>query len=398
MEETLPLKKVIKPGEHGKNSIMAALSYNPKKYSQVRRVLMTADAIGGVWTYVLELSDALKPYGIEVYLATMGAPLSAQQKETINKRDNVKLFESSYKLEWMEDPWSDVDEAGKWLLDLEKALQPDIIHLNGYSHAVLPFQAPKLVVGHSCVYSWYHAVKYHAPHEAWHEYKRKVAEGLKSADLVTAPTNYMLSLLELHYGSFKSAGAVYNARRAKDFLPGIKEDVVLSAGRLWDEAKNVSMLAYIAPRLQWPVYMAGEKEDPEGRFVQFFDNVKLLGRLSSKELAGRMKRASIFALPARYEPFGLSPLEAALSGCALVLGDIPSLREVWQDAACFVKPDDYNALEKAINTLIDNEDLRMSNVKKVRRRALYFTPERMAKGYLALYERLMARNKHKVFY
>lgn len=368
-----------------------------KNNYHARRILMTADTIGGVWTYALELAEALKPYGIEVYLATMGAPLTFQQKEALGKAENIKLFESSFKLEWMEDPWQDVGEAGKWLLDLEKTVQPDVIHLNGYAHGSLPFRAPKLVVGHSCVYSWYYAVKYHAPHEAWHEYKRKVAIGIKSADLVTAPTDTMLSLLHLHYGSFNSAGAVFNARKANDFLPGIKENMVLSAGRLWDEAKNVSMLAYISPKLKWPVYMAGEREDPEGRFLQTFDHVNWLGRLSSKELAGWMKRASIFVLPARYEPFGLSPLEAALSGCALILGDIPSLREVWQDAAIFVKPDDYQALEKAVNTLIDNEDLRISNAKKVRRRALYFTPERMAEGYLALYENLMAGEKQKVY-
>ncbi len=39
-------------------------------------------------------------------------------------------------------------------------------------------------------------------------------------------------------------------------------------------------------------------------------------------------------LPARYEPFGLSVLEAALSGCALVLGDIPSLRESGATRPC----------------------------------------------------------------
>lgn len=357
---------------------------------------MTTDTIGGVWTYALELSEALRSYGIEVCLATMGAPASQKQKDALSKTGNVKLFESSYKLEWMEDPWKDVEEAGKWLLDLEKSLGPDIVHLNDYSHGALPFHAPKLLVGHSCVYSWYYAVKQHAPHEAWYKYKEKVTRGIKGADVVTAPTNAMLSLLRHHYGSFRSHGAIYNARRADEFLPGMKENMVLSAGRLWDEAKNVSMLAYVAPHLKWPVYMAGEKEDPEGRFVQMFEGVNLLGKLSSKEMAYWMKRASIFVLPARYEPFGLSPLEAALSGCALVLGNIPTLREVWQDSAWFVWPDDYEGLEKAINTLIEDDDLRIENAKKVRKRALYFTPEKMARGYMALYKNLLTSKKHKV--
>ncbi|MEB3829625.1 glycosyltransferase [Phormidium sp. CCY1219] len=61
--------------------------------------------------------------------------------------------------------------------------------------------------------------------------------------------------------------------------------------------------------------------------------------MSPEELSHWYARAAIYAFPARYEPFGLSVLEAALSGCALVLGDIPRLREMWGDAAVFANPD-----------------------------------------------------------
>jgi hypothetical protein len=46
----------------------------------VQRILMTADTIGGVWTYALELAQALQSYDIELVLATMGAPLQEQQR------------------------------------------------------------------------------------------------------------------------------------------------------------------------------------------------------------------------------------------------------------------------------------------------------------------------------
>lgn len=360
----------------------------------VRRVLMTTDTIGGVWTYSLELARALNPYGIEVVLASMGALPTQQQKYDAAKIGNISLFESTYKLEWMEDPWTDVYEAGQWLLDLEVLTQPDVIHLNDFTHGAWDFQSPKLIVGHSCVYSWYSAVKHHPPHEAWARYRKEVSNGLKKADLVSAPTKAMLMDLKTQYGEFNdSAGAIYNARSKNEFLPKKKEPLILSAGRLWDEAKNISILAYIAPKLKWPVYVAGEKEDPEGRFIQFND-VNWLGRLSGRELAGWMSRASIYVLPAKYEPFGLSLLEAALSGCALVLGDIPSLREVWGDTACFVPPEDYEALTQAVNELIENDNLRIEISKKVRKRALYFTPKRMAEKYNSVYNRLFVQ-KHK---
>ena len=57
------------------DAIYAAIRYSHERSSCpiTRRILMTADTIGGVWTYALEFARALGPHGIEVTLATMGA-------------------------------------------------------------------------------------------------------------------------------------------------------------------------------------------------------------------------------------------------------------------------------------------------------------------------------------
>jgi glycosyltransferase involved in cell wall biosynthesis len=110
-----------------------------------------------------------------------------------------------------------------------------------------------------------------------------------------------------------------------------------------------------------------------------------LGLLAARDLAHFYGRAAIYALPARYEPFGLSVLEAAMSGCALVLGDIPSLRENWTNAAIFVPPNDPEALEAALKQLISDSNLRGSLRTRARARARRFTPRRMANAYLATY-------------
>src|SRR5215216_6713355 len=109
-----------------------------------RRILMTVDPVGGVWTYALELARAFEPHGIEVALASMGAHLTREQYQQVLARKNVRLFESAYRLEWMDDPWADVDLAGDWLLEIAGRVRPDLIHLNGYSHAALSWDAPVL--------------------------------------------------------------------------------------------------------------------------------------------------------------------------------------------------------------------------------------------------------------
>ncbi|MGE3539083.1 MAG: glycosyltransferase family 4 protein [Candidatus Tectimicrobiota bacterium] len=354
----------------------------------IQRVLMTADTVGGVWTYALELVRALRDAPIHVGLATMGAPLSPQQRAAVQGLDNVTLYESTLKLEWMAEPWADVEAAGAWLLDLEARFQPDVIHLNGYAHGALPWQAPTLMVGHSCVLSWFAAVHGREAAAEWQRYRQEVQRGLRAADLVTAPTTAMLTALHTHYGPFTAAPAIANGRRSQDFLPAAKAPYLFTAGRLWDAAKNVALLETVAPRLCWPIFVAGEPHHPAGGTARF-TALQMLGPLAPTALAAWLGRAAIFVLPARYEPFGLSILEAGLAGCALVVGDLASLREVWGEAALFVPPDEPAALTDLLQGLLKHRGWREQMARRARARALGYTPERMARAYLALYHQLV---------
>src|SRR5256885_153077 len=182
------------------------------------KVLMTADTIGGVWTYAMELPRALSgapdtrqptpdnrrapdkrhpTNDTQFLLATMGAlPTPAQIAEV---PPNVTLVPSEYRLEWKEEPWDDVARAGQWLIELERREGPDVVHLNGYTHGALPFRAPKVVVGHSCVMTWWRAVNGEDAPASWNAYREHVARGLRQCDLVVAPSAWMLGALDEHY-------------------------------------------------------------------------------------------------------------------------------------------------------------------------------------------------------
>jgi glycogen(starch) synthase len=356
-----------------------------------KRILMTADTVGGVWTYALELSRALGRYGIEIALATMGAALSHHQRAEVESIPHIRVCESTYKLEWMNDPWDEVAAAGEWLLKLEDEFHPDVIHLNGFCHGALPWRVPKLVVGHSCVLSWWRAVKGCDAPADWDTYRKYVAEGLGLAELVVAPSHAMLAALNEHYGPFAATTVIPNGRHSPPIQPGKKYDFILAAGRLWDEAKNISAIAQIAPHVSWPIYLAGQENGP-GQSGARHSEINYLGHLPQHELQVWFDRAAIYVAPARYEPFGLSVLEAALGGCALVLGDIPSLRENWSDAALFVPPDDPVALKAALRKLTTNSVLRAELSANARRVASRFTPEKMAEGYLAAYSELARKS------
>jgi glycosyltransferase involved in cell wall biosynthesis len=230
-----------------------------------KRILMTADTVAGVWTYALELARALGNYDIDVAIATMGPEPSRLQCEEASAIRNVDLFKSDYKLEWMEDSRSHVRAAGEWLLGLEKRLQPDVVHLNGYAHAALPWKSPKLVVAHSCLYSWWNAIRQGDPPPEWKQYKTAVVRGLRAADLVVAPTQAMLNTLDDNYpGAIKSdARVIPNGLDVDAFSPVLEQKFVFTAGRLWDEAKNMRTLTGVAWQLSWPLCLAGEKRSAD---------------------------------------------------------------------------------------------------------------------------------------
>lgn len=361
------------------------------------RILMTTDPLGDVWTYSMVLAGQLRRYGVEVVLASIGGELTGRQRAEAAALDNVRLHVSTLKLEWMDEPWSDVAEAGDWLLELAQWYRPELVHLNGYAHATLPWQGPVVVVGHSCVLSWWRACKDEPPPSKYDAYRRVVASAIVAADRLIAPSRAMLRALERHYGPLPpKAQCIYNGRDGRAFLPREKKPVIFSVGQLSDEARNVATLAYLADELPWPIRIAcptlglqcqGHADDGAAEL--------LLGRLSPEEVADEMSAAAIYALPARYEPFGLSVLEAALAGCALVLGDIESLREIWTGCAEFVAPDDPADLRRSLNDLISRPERRGQLALQARRRAAQFTPQRMAGEYVDVYKEVLRRYRQR---
>lgn len=353
---------------------------------------MSADSVGGVLDYAFELSRALSRNGVFVTLAVMGPPLSQERCREAAGIPGLTLHQGDFPLEWMAEPEAGLERAGAWLLDLERRTEPNIVHLNHYCHAALPWTAPVLVVAHSCVRTWWRAVHgTDAPGE-WDAYAARVKEGLEGADAIVAPTVAILEAIEGAYGVSLRGHIIPNGRSARDYPPGAKRPHVFAAGRAWDKAKNLATLDAAARGLSWPVLAAGPLVAPDGTQAGF-ENLVPLGFLGNTEMRIHLAEAAIFAAPALYEPFGLAILEAALAGCALALGDIPTLRELWDGAALFVDPRDPKELRMGLERLIADPDLRSHLARLAAERAQAYSTERMTASYLDLYRDLIEADR-----
>jgi glycosyltransferase involved in cell wall biosynthesis len=351
-----------------------------------RRVLMTADAVGGVWTYAVELARGLAARGTETLLAVIGPEPGAAQRAEAAGVAGLSLEVTGLALEWHDRAGPLTPAQARRLVALENGFRPDLVHCNSFREAAAGFKAPVLVVAHSCVATWWRACRGEGMPGDRAGYARGVRAGLDAAAAVAAPTGAFLGAFREAWGPVRRPRVVWNGLDLEP-VPAVtgRQPIILAAGRLWDEAKNVAALARVAPALPWPVHLVGEP--PQNRLLGA--GVRHLGHLPRSELRRRMARAAIFAAPARYEPFGLAVLEAAAAGCALVLGRQASLVELWGDAARFVPAGDPGALRDALLDLIADPEALARLGRAARVAAARHGRRRMVDGYLAAYAELL---------
>jgi glycosyltransferase involved in cell wall biosynthesis len=248
-------------------------------------------------------------------------------------------------------------------------------------------------VAHSDVVSWWVAVHGEEPSDStWMRwYRDRVTSGLSSADVVVAPSQWMLDSIRTHYTQPSFGVVIHNGRDPALFVSDVpKENRVLSVGRLWDAGKQVSLL--FDDDQSVPVDIVGSEKEPgdengHPKGKVFRRRVELLGEQSQRCLRDLYGIASIYAATSRYEPFGLAPVEAALSRCALIANDIPVFRELWGDSALYFRQNDGKDLARSIRWLSSDQELRKKYSDAAYEKACEdFTAERMIDQYKCLYQ------------
>ncbi len=358
------------------------------------RLLITTDTVGGVWTYTRGLTEGLLSRGHDVLLVSMGRAPSLDQKEWARRtarqwRRAFSYHPTDHPLEWMQQNLSCYLGAEDELLDQIDRFCPDLLHLNQFCFGALPTSVPKVVVAHSDVMSWSHACRGRLPQASpWYaHYLHVVRAGLSQADAVVAPTRWMLDALCRNYRVPSDHAVIANglsltlpARTRKRKMQAV------TIGRVWDEGKNVRMLEEVISPM--PLLVAGELAlEDEPAFAS--SRLRLLGSLSEQETLALFAESAIYVVTSLYEPFGLAPLEAALSGCAIIAHDIPSLREVWAGSALYFR--DAAELSQHLHQLEGDAALlaHAASGARARARALY-SQDVMIERYLELYAALGA--------
>jgi glycosyltransferase involved in cell wall biosynthesis len=215
---------------------------------------------------------------------------------------------------------------------------------------------------------------------------------LNAADSVATPTRAFAEATARTYRLSALPRIIANGSPsvASDSRPPIR--ALLTAGRLWDEGKDVATLGRAAGLLDAPIFAAGPPASPTGDRVND-EGLQLLGELSGSELREWMARRPIFVSSAVYEPFGLAVLEAAQAGCALLLADIPTFREIWADAAIFAAPRNEIEFARAARKLLEEPETRARYGEAARTHAGLYTASASSQALLAWHHDVLRQRR-----
>lgn len=350
-------------------------------------ILLTADAVGGVWTYALDLAAGLVAKGVAVTLAVLGpAPSPAQRAAAAAA--GVWVVETDLPLDWQAEGEAALQRAGAAIAALARASGADLVHLNS------PLLASGMAAGvpvvggiHSCLASWWQAVRGGPLPADFARRTQRLRWGYRACDALIAPSRafadvtarlYAVTPRIVHNGRAPPAPAPLAHRRAE----------ALFAGRLWDQGKRVALLDAAAERMAFPMIAAGPLAEPGGAPARF-RHLELPGCLDAGALAAQMARSRVFVSLAVYEPFGLAVLEAAQAGCALLLADIPTFRELWDGAALFLDDEHPATIAAQLDRITGDPRLAARLGALARERAARFSHDAMVAGTLAVYAQVL---------
>jgi glycogen(starch) synthase len=364
-------------------------------------VLVTADTMSGSWTYTRELVTGLVTRGVRVTLVTFGEIPLPDQTSWMDLLHGLEYRPTAFRLEWMDDAPEDLPESSAYLANLVREVHPDLLHLHQFCHGNLPVNVPRVVMAHGDLISWSEAVQGCSPRPTrWLKwYRDTIVRGIAAADAVVAPSTWMLDTLRATYTRPRREAVIYPGRNPIFFNPYVsKDDSVLSVGRLLDAGKQVFLLTQHS--LPFSICIVGaEQTIPLPRIPIRADvkvsteksSVAIRGPQTESQLRALYSRASVYAATSRYEPLGMAPLDAAFSRCAIVANDIPSFREVWDEAALYFRTNDARSLAETLRQLDADRDLRHAYADRAYTRARErFTSKRMIDDYLELYRTLVS--------
>ncbi len=231
-------------------------------------------------------------------------------------------------------------------------------------------------------------------------FKKVIPWYLRNVDAIIAVSNATKNDLIKYYRIPEDKiYVVYDAVPEIAYKKVKKEDYILYIGTL-EPRKNVEGIIRAFAILKskgfkHKLVLAGKKGWKYHSIFRLIGKLNLKndviykGYVSDAEKADLYRRASLFVWSSFYEGFGLPVLEAMAYGTPVVASNVSSISEVAGDAAILVNPKSSVEIANAMMHILSSTKEYKRLVRKGLERVKLFTPERMIKGTLKVYEAVL---------
>ncbi len=123
----------------------------------------------------------------------------------------------------------------------------------------------------------------------------------------------------------------------------------------------------------------------ELNLIDLKEKIFLTGYVNNTDLPAIYSMSKLFLYPSKRESFGIPMLEAMRCNVPVITSNTSSMPEIAGDAALLIDPENVQEIETAIETVLNNNELRTQLTLKGLQRAYMFSWENMAKEVLELY-------------
>ncbi len=175
-------------------------------------------------------------------------------------------------------------------------------------------------------------------------------------------------------------------------LPG---DFLLFVGSL-EPRKNIDVLVEALLQLPADIPLVltgwngwGEKQwHDKIATTRLKNRVYVLGHVPDHDLSALYSGAAALVYPSLYEGFGLPIVEAMACGCPVICSNAASMPEVAGDAAMLIDPARADDLAGAITTVLEDDQIRQTLIRKGLARAASFSWAETARQTMTVFERV----------
>ncbi|MGH3438578.1 MAG: glycosyltransferase family 4 protein [Sciscionella sp.] len=281
-------------------------------------------------------------------------------------------------------------------------------------HAPTPLAPPRgrgLVVTVHDTVPWTHPETLTARGASWH--RRAIGRAMRRADAVVVPTGAVASELRGYLPGAAPVEVIGHGVSAAVAAPAADSEGI--AERLALPDRYVLAVGTVEPRKgldvlikamsmpagpDVPLVVAGPQGWGGVRLAEIaircglpVSRLRVLGRLTDRQLAVTLRRAAALAVPSLAEGFGLPLLEGMAAGVPVVHSDAPALVEVAGGSGLAVPRGDAAALARALRSVLAEPAASGRRVAAGRARAARFTWDAAAAATWEVHVRCYLRRR-----